>query len=263
MSVNRQANNTRRSHLLSTAISSCLALAAAHQATAQTTDSLDEVVVTGFRAALEDALEKKRNSEQFIESITAEDIGKFPDQNIAESLQRLPGVQINRAGGQGTSVLIDGLRQNLVTLNGETFLTGKEFYVTGEGSGGGAGANSQTASLQSIPSEQIGGVDVIKSPTAANTEGGMGGIIDLKTRSPLAQNMGFNLAGNVRITDAEDTDGETPTLSIVAGYKFSDDFGITLGFSYVEQDTHTKQYQSQNRAAWRITNSAQNGNYVG
>jgi iron complex outermembrane recepter protein len=257
----------RGSALLSAAISSCLALAAnAQQATPApaSSASLDEVVVTGFRASLIDALERKRDSEQQIESITAEDIGKFPDQNIAESLQRLPGIQINRSGGQGTSVLIDGLRQNLVTLNGETFLTGKEFFVTGEGSGGGAGANSQYSSLQSIPSEQVGGVDVIKSPTAANTEGGMGGIIDLKTRAPLAQSMGFNLAGNVRGTDAADSEGGmTPVVSLVAGYKFSEDFGINVGFSYLDEDTHTKQYQAQNRAAWRITNSAQNGNYVG
>jgi len=84
--------------------------------------------------------------------VAPEDIGKMPDNNVAESLQRLPGVQIDRSGanGQGTSVLIDGLRQNLVTLNGDVFLTGKEFYVSGEASGGGAGANSQYGSLQSI-----------------------------------------------------------------------------------------------------------------
>jgi TonB-dependent receptor len=226
--------------------------------------TLDEVVVTGFRASLEDALDKKRESTQMIESITAEDIGKFPDQNIAESLQRLPGVQIDRAGGQGTAVLIDGLRQNLTTLNGEVFLTGKEFYVSGEASGGGAGSNSQLSSLQSIPSEQIGGVDVIKSPSAANTEGGLGGIIDLKTRSALAQQMGFNLAGNIRGTKAGDAEGGvTPVVSLVAGFKFSDDFGITAGFSYDQEKTHNKEFQAQNRNQWLITNSAQNGSYVG
>ena len=67
-------------------------------------------------------------------------MGKMPDQNVAEALQRLPGVQIDRSLGQGTQVLIDVLRQNLVTLNGETFLTGREFYVSGEASGGGAGS---------------------------------------------------------------------------------------------------------------------------
>ena len=106
----------------------------------QKADELQEVVVTGFRASLESALARKRAATQPIESIQAEDIGKMPDQNVSESLQRLPGIQINRAGGKGTQVLIDGLGNNLITLNGEVFLTGREFYTSGEASGGGAGA---------------------------------------------------------------------------------------------------------------------------
>ena len=121
-----------------------------------------------------------------IESVAAEDIGKMPDQNVAESLQRLAGVQIDRSGGQGTSVLIDGLRQNLTTLNGDVFLTGKEFYVAGVGASGGGGANAQYGSLEGIPSEEIGGIDVYKNPKATLTEGGLGGIIDLRSRDPLA-----------------------------------------------------------------------------
>src|SRR3954466_16386351 len=109
MSANRVHSRAGRSTALSVAISSCLAMAAHAQAPTKS-DQLDEVVVTGFRASLENALERKRESTQIIESVTAEDIGKFPDQNVAESLQRLPGVQIDRAGGQGTAVLIDGLR---------------------------------------------------------------------------------------------------------------------------------------------------------
>lgn len=253
----------RRRTTLGAAISSCLSLAAMTSAYAQEA-AVDEVVVTGYRASLADALERKRESTQMIESITAEDIGKFPDQNVAESLQRLPGVQINRANGHGTSVLIYGLRQNLITLNGDLFLTGREFYVSGEASGGGAGSNSQSSSLEGIPSEQIGGIDVIKSPTASNTEGGLGGIIDLKTRSPLAQADGLNLSGSARATEADDAEGGlTPVITLVAGYKFNDNFGITLGLSYDDEKTHIKEYQAQNRSQWLITNSAQNGSYVG
>ncbi len=112
------------------------------QSAAQTagSDDLTEVVVTGYRKSLQTALDSKFNSDLPIESVAPEDIGKMPDQNVAESLQRLPGVQIDRSGanGQGSSVLIDGLRQNLTTLNGDIFLTGKEFYVSGEASGGGS-----------------------------------------------------------------------------------------------------------------------------
>src|SRR5262249_43519383 len=193
-----------------------------------------------------------------------EDIGKMPDQNVAESLQRLPGVQINRAGGKGTQVLIDGLGNNLITLNGEVFLTGREFYVSGEASGGGTGSNVQYQSLEGIPSEEIGGIDVIKNPTAANREGGLGGIIDLRTRSALNQNDGFNIASNLRGTKATDAEGGiTPNVTAVAGYKFNDRFGISVGASYDDQKTHTKQFQDQNRNQWLITNAAQVGSYVG
>src|SRR5882757_5764039 len=133
---------------------------------------LQEVVVTGFRASLQSALDSKRASIQPIESVAAEDIGKMPDQNVSESLQRLPGISINRAGGKGTQVLIDGLGNNLITLNGEVLLTGREIYASGEGSGGGGGI--QYASLEGIPSEEIGGIDVIKTPRASDREGGLG-----------------------------------------------------------------------------------------
>jgi len=237
------------------------------QAAADTTssddDQMGEIVVTGFRASLQTALQNKRNAIQPIESIAPEDIGKMPDQNVAESLQRVPGVQINRAGGKGTQVLIHGLSNNLITLNGEVFLTGREFYVSGEASGGGAGSNVQYNSLEGIPSEEIGGIDVIKNPTAANGEGGMGGIINLKTRSALAQKDGFNLGGNVQYSDADDTDGGTPNATLVGGYKFSDSFAITASASYNEQDLLNKEFQDQNRSEWRFTNTAQNGNYAG
>ncbi|HEY0282276.1 MAG TPA: TonB-dependent receptor plug domain-containing protein [Rhizomicrobium sp.] len=145
---------------------------------------IETVIVTGFRASLANALEAKQKSNLIMESVTAEDIGKMPDQNIAESLQRLPGIQIARDQGKGTRVLINGLRQNLTTLNGDVFLTGKEFYVSGEAANGGAGANAQYASLEGIPSEEIGGIDIYKTPNASLSEGGMGGIINLKTRNP-------------------------------------------------------------------------------
>src|SRR3979490_1064224 len=204
----KRARQTARLALTTVVSSGTLMLAPALKAQQTTTqssststageaskDSLQEVVVTGFRAALQSALDSKRKSELPIESVAAEDLGKMPDQNVAESLQRLPGVQIDRAQGQGTAVLIDGLRQNLTTLNGDIFLTGKALYVSGEASGGGAGGNAQYSSLEGIPSEEIGGIDVIKNPSAAITEGGLGGTINLKTRDPLAQPQGLTIGG--------------------------------------------------------------------
>jgi len=232
--------------------------------TATKPDDLDEIVVTGFRESLESALNRKRTSIQPIESVVAEDLGKMPDQDVSESLQRLPGVSINRADGKGTQVLIDGLRNNLITLNGEVLLTGREIYVSGESSGGGGNAGLQYASLEGIPTEEIGGIDVIKNPTAQNREGGLGGIIDIKTRSPLSQDMGLNLAGNLRGTKAQNADGgPTPVGALVGGYKFNDSFAITGSVSYDDTKIHDKQFQDQNRNQWLITNTATIGSYVG
>ena len=224
---------------------------------------LTEVVVTGFRASLQTALDEKRKSDLPIESVAPEDIGKMPDTDVAESLQRRPGVQIDRGPtGEGTAVLIDGLRQNLTTLNGDTFLTGREFYVSGEASGGGAGSNSQYNSLEGIPSEEIGGIDVYKNPKASMTEGGLGGTIDLKTRDPLAQPDGLTLGGNYRESYAQRQDQWTPNGTLVGGYKFSDALAFTASFSYDDEKTLDREFQDQNRNQWLITDSA-TGPYAG
>lgn len=270
--VHKRARRAARAAIVTSlpAILMCTAVSAQQTPASQSSQTpaaegeLQEVVVTGFRQSLQSALDAKRAAIQPIESVAAEDIGKMPDQNVSESLQRLPGVSINRSGGKGTQVLIDGLGNNLITLNGEVLLTGREIYVAGESSGGGGTSGLQYASLEGIPSEEIGGVDVIKNPTARDREGGLGGQIDLKTRSPLAQQMGLNLGGNVRGTKATGQDGGVnPVATLVGGFKFNDSFGITAGASYDDEKTHDKQFQDQNRNQWLITNTATVGSYVG
>jgi iron complex outermembrane recepter protein len=227
-------------------------------------DELTEIVVTGYRLSLETALANKRLSDLPIESVSQEDIGKMPDQNVAETLQRLPGIQIDRSGqnGQGTSVLIDGLRQNLTTLNGDIFLSGKEFYVSGEASGGGAGSNAQYSSLETIPSELVSGIDVIKNPNAAITEGGMGGTINLKTMDPLTTPLGLSLAGVANESKADGTDTATPNGVLIGSYKLNDSLAFTGSVGYDKELTHTKEYQDANRNAWIDTDSAV-GPYTG
>jgi TonB-dependent receptor len=230
-------------------------------AIAQSTDPQETVTVTGFRASLANALSAKQNSNLLMESIAAEDIGKMPDQNVAESLQRLPGVQIARDQGKGTRVLINGLRQNLTTLNGDVFLTGKEFYVSGEAGGGGAGANAQYASLEGIPSEEIGGIDIYKSPNASLSEGGLGGIINLKTRNPLDAAEGLSLTANLRGTSTSYASLArlTPNATLVASYKPNSTFAITGSVSYDNEDTHTKEFEAYNRSPWNITGADVSG----
>ncbi len=264
MSHRREKRARRAARVAMTTVVSFEAMLIGRAAVAQTQpasatstqdDTLQEVIVTGYRESLQSALDNKRNSDLPIESIAPEDIGKMPDQNVAEAMQRLPGVQIDRANGQGTAVLIDGLRYNVTTLNGDLFLTGKEFYVSGEASGGGAGGNAQYGSLEGIPSENISGIDVYKNPKASLLEGGLGGIIDLKTRDPLAQPMGLTFGGNLRGTTSDGTSGATPNGTLVASFKVSDSLAFTGSVAYDKQRTHTKEFQDENRNQWTITNN--------
>ena len=234
----------------------------ASTASPTSSDSLQEVVVTGYRASLQSAQDAKRKSDLPIESVAAEDLGKMPDLNVAESLQRLPGVQIDRSQGQGTAVLIDGLRQNLTTLNGDIFLTGKEFYVSGENSGGGAGGGAQYQSLEGIPSEEIGGIDVIKNPSAAMTEGGLGGTINLKTLEPLSQPDGLTIGGNFRESYGQGSSQWTPVGALVGTFKVNDRLAFNGSISYDDEKTHTKEFEAANRGQW-LTSSSATGPYVG
>ncbi|WP_152625271.1 TonB-dependent receptor plug domain-containing protein, partial [Cellvibrio sp. OA-2007] len=112
--------------LLSTMIAACIATGAYAQG-----DSVEEVVVTGVRGAQEKAIDVKRNSAQIVDSVAAEDIGKLPDTTIADSLQRITGIQIQRSGGQGSVVSVRGMGQVLSTMNGEYFLTPASMTTNG------------------------------------------------------------------------------------------------------------------------------------
>ena len=203
------------------------------------------MVVTGFRASLADALQNKRESNQIIESVSAEDIGKFPDQNVAESLQRLPGVSIDRSNGQGTKARIRGLDQNVTLLNDDIFLSGLELYTQGEGN------VREADSLEGIPSELLGGIDVYKSPNASQSESGLGGIINLKTRSPFDLS-GTTLAGNLRYADSGE--GWEPLGALVFSHEFNERLAVIASVSYDKQQFQTDVLGGQNRGGWRFSN---------
>lgn len=141
-----------------------------------------DIVVTGIRHSLQSAQSRKRNADAIVDSIVADDIGKLPDSNTTEALQRISGIQISRDRGEGGSVAIRGLTQVLTTINGHEIFT----------AGGGRGYN-----LEDYPSELLAGVDVYKTPTADLIEGGIGGIIDLRTRRPL-DFPGLEVSGSLR-----------------------------------------------------------------
>jgi len=120
---------------------------------------LQQVVISGYRQSLQEAQSRKRDAGQIVDSIVADAIGKLPDTNTAEALQRIPGVQINTDLGEGSSVVVRGLGQV------ETLLNGRENF---------SAAGTRTLNFEFIPAELLAGIDVYKSPTADQIEGGLG-----------------------------------------------------------------------------------------
>jgi len=139
-----------------------------------------DIVVTGIRASLAAGLDVKRQNSQFVDSIVATDIGKLPDTNIAESLQRVSGVQIRRSLGEGTSVSIRGLRQNRTEINGRTLVS-----PSGRGRGDASILDSDYGPLSLFPAELISRLDVIKLAAADRSDGSLSGTVDIITRKPL------------------------------------------------------------------------------
>ena len=161
-------------------ISSASALAAlsisvsavAQQAPAADTPKSEEVetvIVTGIRESLRKGLENKKDATQVIESIVAEDIGKLPDNNVVEALQRVSGVQVtNRDGGEADAITIRGLPDITTTWNGRNVFT----------------ASGRALALQDIPANLVGQIDVFKTRAAEQLETGLAGQIDVRTRRP-------------------------------------------------------------------------------
>ncbi len=139
---------------------------------------LAEVVVTGFRESLRSAIETKRNANDIVDVVKAEDIAKFPDLNLAESLQRIPGVAIDRDGGEGRSITVRGLGPDFTRIR----LNGMEALATTGGTDSSGGANrGRGFDFQIFASELFSSLTVRKSASASVEEGSLGATVDLRT----------------------------------------------------------------------------------
>src|SRR5688572_23403748 len=149
-------------------------------------EELEEVVVTGLRGSLKASMETKRDAIGVVDSINAEDIGKFPDTNLAESLQRITGVSIDRRNGEGALVTARGFGPafNLVTLNGRQ-MPGADAYGDGNSIISGQGAGNRSFNFANLSSESISAVQVYKTGRADIATGGIGAVVDIKTARPL------------------------------------------------------------------------------
>ena len=152
--------------------------------------AISEVVVTGVRASLERSIAIKRDSFGVVDAISAEDIGKFPDTNLAESLQRIPGVSIDRVNGEGSTVTVRGFGAdyNLVTLNGRTLAASYDQSVGGDVNGDGAQGFGRSFDFSNIATEGVKTLEVYKTGRAAVPSGGIGATINVITRRPLDTN---------------------------------------------------------------------------
>src|SRR4026209_2147301 len=123
----------------------------------QGSEELEEVVVTGMRGSLKQSMEIKRDSIGVVDAITAEDIGKFPDTNLAESLQRIPGVSIDRQNGEGSQVTVRGFgpAYNLATLNGRAIPTASIASIGQDQNGDFVSGNTRSFEFSNIASEGV------------------------------------------------------------------------------------------------------------
>ena len=241
--------------------------AAVTSGTAQATPQApgDEIVVTGIRASLERSIAIKRDSTGVVDAISAEDIGKFPDTNLAESLQRITGVSINRRNGEGAEVTVRGFgpQYNLVTLNGRQLAASDQTTVGGDETSDFSRNTSRSFDFSNLASEGVKTLEVYKTGRAAIPTGGIGATINVVTRRPLdARESGFNGAIGAKANYDTSVDDcikcgakVTPEASGLASWSNPDQtFGASLFGSYQKRNFSSIAATSQ---GWNITTLAQ------
>jgi len=240
--------------LLGMAAVPAMAQDAAQPASGSQVTELDQVVVTGYRQSLQYATDAKRDSTGFTDSIFAEDIGKFPDTNIAESLSRIPGIQLNRdVNGEGLNIAIRGLPSSFTktTINGASVATASI--------GLDATNQNREVDLNIFPTEFFNQLTVYKSPTAKLTEGGASGVVDMRNMRP------FDVKGN-QVTyslqaDYNDVSEKTTPRGTVIGSWTNEEgtFGVLAGVTSQRGKIGVEGYETIGWTNPNLTN-AQCGN---
>jgi TonB-dependent receptor len=198
----------------------------------QASEELEEVVVTGLRGSLKASLETKRDALGVVDSINAEDIGKFPDTNLAESLQRITGISIDRRNGEGAQVTARGFgpQFNLITLNGRQ-LPSADAFGNGDAVTGGQGAAGRSFNFANLASEAVSAVEVYKTARADIASGGIGATINIKTARPLDNDGVVFNAGVKGLYDESAPFGNSVTPELSGIFSFANDsktFGVGL-----------------------------------
>lgn len=225
-------------------------------------EPLEEVVVTGLRASLQASMDIKREAVGVVDAITAEDMGKFPDTNLAESLQRITGISIDRRNGEGAQVSARGFgpQFNLVTLNGRQ-IPGADGFGNGEITIGGQGSGTRSFNFAQLAAEAISGVEVYKTSRADLPSGGIGATVNVKTARP------FDTAGTILNVGAKGVYDESspfdneisPEVSGIFSMTNDDKtWGVGLSASYQKRHGGSIQFTENawNIQAWDGTSAA-------
>ena len=225
-SMRQQLSKITLAVLSATSLTFAASVAAQEAETeAQAKKSVEVIQVTGMRSSLTSALAEKRDTANLVEIIMATDIGKLPDQNLAEVLENVTGVQITRTAGIGTGVQIRGSNSNRVEINGASTV--------------GSGAGRSGMNFEDLSAAIIAGVEITKSPEAKTTEGSVGGTVNLRTIRPLELS---ETLGSLRVQGEDSsltTDGVQPRVSGAYGDNWELDsgkFGFVISGSYAKQE---------------------------
>lgn len=198
-------------------------------------EEVEVIEVRGIRGSLTRAMNLKREASGVVDSISAEEMGKFPDTNLAESLQRITGVSVSRSNGEGSQITVRGFGPsfNLITLNGR--------QMPGTG-------NSRSYSLENLSSDGVSGLEVYKTARADTPSGGLGATVNIVTRKPLnSPGEKYVISGKaIHDTSNEEGDDVTPEFSVNYSNTFFDDsFGIGLSVTHHERDFQKQQANVQ------------------
>lgn len=237
--------STRKFELTAAAASVAAALAALPGvAPAQGTEAepvLEEIVVRGIRRSLQSSLSKKRHSVGVVDVVTARDINRFPDENVAEALQRLPGISITRDKGEGKLISVRGLAPAFspAVWNGREVASGRTDTAALTSVSSGAG---RSFAFNVLPSEVIGGLTVHKTLTPDLVEGGIGGLVEIETRRPLGLKDRVISASFQGQYDAK-SDSVKPRIAGLFSDTYADDsIGVLFGAVYSERVLREDQF---------------------
>jgi iron complex outermembrane recepter protein len=223
-----------------------LSAAMAWGSAAAAQDEVEEIVVTGFRASLEKALAEKRDATGVVDTILAEDIAKFPDNNLAESIQRIPGVAITRDGGEGKNISVRGLGPDFTRVR----INGMEAQAVTDGVGG--VTRGRGFDFNIFASELFSRIDVHKTASANLEEGSLGATVDLHTGRPLDYGK-FVLAGSLKGSFSEISGKTDPRAAFLISNTWGEDrFGALFSIAYSES---TRTLVGSNTGFWDVGTS--------